>query len=71
MFAYRGLPRSGTRYAVLFEWALACRWWGIDWAQFNSYDGDDMAFLIAVYRTAQQIEAVEAWQHAREAKQHG
>lgn len=65
VFSYQQLPRSGTRYALIFEWALAARWWGIDWAQFNEYDGDEMAFLIAVYRTRRQIEAVEAWWQTR------
>lgn len=45
----------------MLEWALAARWWGMDWAAFCDADGMDQSFLVAVYRTAMQIEAVEAF----------
>lgn len=45
----------------MFEWALAMHWWGIDPRRFEEYDGDEMSYLIAVYRTAMQIESVQAW----------
>lgn len=37
-------------------------WWRIDPRRFEEYDGDEMAYLIAVYRTATQIESVHAWE---------
>lgn len=55
------MPRTGTQYASMLEWALAARWWGMDWAAFCDADGMDQSFLVAVYRTAMQIEAVEAF----------
>ena len=62
---YQGLPRSGTTFQLMFEWALAMHWWGIDPRRFEEYDGDEMAYLIAVYRTAMQIESVQAWDQRR------
>lgn len=62
MFAFRQLPRSGVRYTLILEWFLACRWAGLDWfSDFNELDGDDMAFIVAAYRTNAQIEAVTAY----------
>lgn len=46
----------------MLEWALAAQWWRLDWTVFCDLDGSDQSFLVAVYRTAKQIEAVEAWQ---------
>ncbi len=50
---------------MLLEWFLAARWAGIDglqwFGEFDRLDGDDMAFLVAAYRTHMQIEAVLAW----------
>lgn len=59
------MPRSGTKYAGILEWALAAQWWGVGWEAFCDLDGADQSFLVAVYRTAKQIEAVEAWQHSK------
>jgi hypothetical protein len=61
VFAWH-VPRSGTRFSAILEWALAAQWWRLDWDKFCDLDGIDQSFLVAVYRTAKQIEAVEAWQ---------
>jgi hypothetical protein len=59
VFAYRQIPRSGVRYNIMLEWFLAARWAGLHWFDdFDQLDGDDMAFVVAAYRTHQQIEAV-------------
>lgn len=60
------VPHSGTQYAPVLEWALAARWWGYRSLEaFQQLSGSDQSFLIAVYRTAHQIEAVEAWEQHR------
>lgn len=47
------------RYTIILEWFLACRWAGMDWfSDFDQLDGEDMAFIVAAYRTHMQIEAV-------------
>ncbi len=59
MFSYRQIPRSGVKYSLILEWFLAARWAGLNWFQeFNDLDGEDMAFVVAAYRTNMQIEAV-------------
>jgi hypothetical protein len=56
------VPRSGVSYSLLLEWFLASRWAGLDWfSGFEHLDGDDMAFVVAAYRTSMQIEAVTAY----------
>jgi hypothetical protein len=61
IFSYRGLPRSGVRYNIMFEWFLAAKWAGLHWFDdFDQLDGEDMAFVVAAYRTNQQIESVLA-----------
>jgi hypothetical protein len=51
-----------VRYNLLLEWFLAARWAGINWfSDFEHLDGDDMAFVVAAYRTHMQIEAVVAY----------
>jgi hypothetical protein len=43
----------------MLEWFLASRWAGLDWfGNFSDLDGEDMAFIVAAYRTNMQIEAV-------------
>lgn len=43
----------------MLEWFLAARWAGLHWFDdFDQLDGEDMAFVVAAYRTHQQIEAV-------------
>jgi hypothetical protein len=56
------MPRSGVRYNLMLEWFLAARWAGIPWfGEFDQLDGEDMALVVAAYRTSQQIEAVVAY----------
>jgi hypothetical protein len=62
VFAYQQVPRSGVRYHIMLEWFLAARWAGLGWFDdFDQLDGEDMAFIVAAYRTHQQIEAVVAF----------
>lgn len=62
MFSYRQIPRSGVRYSLVLEWFLAARWAGLDWFNdFDQLDGDDMAFIVAAYRTHMQTEAVVSY----------
>lgn len=62
MFSYRQIPRSGVRYGLMLEWFLAARWAGLGWFdEFDQLDGEDMAFVVAAYRTHQQIEAVVSY----------
>lgn len=43
----------------MLEWFLAALWAGLEWfTDFDQLDGDDMAFIVAAYRTNAQIEAV-------------
>ena len=43
----------------MLEWFLAARWAGLRWFDdFDALDGEDMAFIVAAYRTNLQIEAV-------------
>lgn len=43
----------------MLEWFLAARWAGLNWFdEFSDLDGDDMAFVVAAYRTHMQVEAV-------------
>ena len=56
------IPRSGLKYELILEWFLAARWAGLGWFDdFDQLDGDDMAFIVAAYRTDRQIEAVVAY----------
>jgi hypothetical protein len=50
-----------VRYAPHLEWGLAAQWWGESWERFCAMDGDDQAFLIAVYRTKTRLDAVIQW----------
>lgn len=62
MFSYRQVPRSGVSYSIVLEWFLAARWAGLDWfSDFETLDGDDMAFVVAAYRTSMQIDAVTTY----------
>jgi hypothetical protein len=48
-----------VQYAIILEWFLAARWAGLNWFdEFDQLDGEEMAFVIAAYRTNLQIEAV-------------
>jgi hypothetical protein len=62
VFAYRQIPRSGVKYSLMLEWFLAARWANLHWFDdFDQLDGEDMAFVVAAYRTSMQIEAVVAY----------
>ena len=62
VYSYRQVPRSGVRYEMILEWFLAARWAGISWFDdFDQLDGDDMAFIVAAYRTHHQTEAVVSY----------
>jgi len=62
VFSYRQIPRSGVSYNLILEWFLAARWAGIHWFDdFDQLDSEDMAFVVAAYRTHQQIEAVVSY----------
>jgi len=51
-----------VKYSLILEWFLAARWAGLEWfGEFNDLDGEDMAFVVAAYRTNMQIEAVVAY----------
>ncbi len=68
IFSYRQIPRSGVAYSMLLEWFLAAKWAGLDWFQDfggDLLDGDDMAFIVAAYRTSMQTEAVIAYFQTR------
>lgn len=45
---------------------MAAQWWGYRWEKFTQLDADEQAFLIAVYRTNNQIEAVIAYKRYQE-----
>jgi len=47
----------------MLGWALAAQWWGIPWVEFQRLPGSDQAFLVAVYQTNVQIDAVVAYDH--------
>lgn len=69
MYSYRQIPRSGVKYNLILEWFLAARWAGLDWFnEFSDLDGDDMAFIVAAYRTNAQIEAVVTYYAQKQRK---
>lgn len=46
----------------MLEWFLAARWAHLNWFDdFDPLDGEDMAFIVAAYRTHMQIEAVVSY----------
>lgn len=56
------MPRSGVSYSLMLEWFLAARWAGLDWFNdFDALDGEDMAFIVAAYRTNAMVEAVTTY----------
>lgn len=56
------MPRSGVKYSLILEWFLAARWANLNWfSEFDNLDGDDMAFIVAAYRTNLQVESVTAY----------
>lgn len=60
------VPRSKARYSGLFEALEAARWRGISDAAFEALDRDAQARLIAHYRVSTRLEAVAAWEQAKE-----
>lgn len=50
------------QYNILLEWFYAALWAGLEWFNdFDPLDGEDMAFVVAAYRTHQQIESVVSY----------
>lgn len=64
--AYR-TPRSGLSYAPQLDWALAAQWWHYELEAFYALDGDEQAYLVAVYRAKHQMDAVVAHEQYKEA----
>lgn len=46
----------------VLDYALAAQWWGYRWEEFQELSTDDQSFLIAVYRSQRQIDAVMAYE---------
>jgi Tfp pilus assembly protein PilN len=66
------VPRSKARYSALFEALEAARWRGLTDPEYDALSLDDKARLIAHYRTATRLEAVAAWEQAKELRRkHG
>lgn len=67
------VPRSKARYSALFEALEAARWRGISDAAFDALTRDEQARLLAHYRVSTRLEAVVAWEQAKELRrrQHG
>lgn len=55
-------PPGAIAYAAEYEYLEAARAWGYVWEQFDALHGDQQALIIAHWRTAQRIAAVDAWQ---------
>jgi len=47
---------------------LAAQWWGYKWDEWRSLPVDEQSFLLAVFETNRQIEAVTAYHAERKAK---
>jgi hypothetical protein len=62
------VPRSGIAYEPLLHWGLAAKAWGYKWEEFCALDGDDQAYLVAVYEAEGQIEGVIHKDTMRKAK---
>lgn len=45
---------------------MAAQWWGYRWERFTQLDANEQAFLIAVYRTKNQIDGVIAYKQYQE-----
>lgn len=60
------VPRSKARYSALFEALEAARWRGLTDAEFDALDRDAQARLLAHYRVSTRLEAVAAWEQAKE-----
>lgn len=54
------VKRSGIAFGGVLELALCARWWRYRWEEFEALDPNAQAFLIAVYRAHNQIEAILA-----------
>lgn len=55
-------------YEPILDWAFAAQWWGETWRSFTALDGDEQAFLVAVYRAHNRIEGVLNKDAARRVK---
>jgi hypothetical protein len=65
---YARLPRGDISHSEELSWALACRWWGAEWAAWEALDSEQAAWRIAVYQAEQMTTAVLAWDRERERK---
>ena len=62
------VPRSGVRYARVFEVLEAAHWRGLTDAQFDALDPLEQARIVAHYRAHHQLEAVVAQAQTRDAE---
>ncbi len=60
------VPRGKARMSLLFESLEAARWRGLSDAEYDALDKDGKARVIAHYRTAMRLDAVIAWEQAKE-----
>lgn len=60
------VPRSKARYSALFEALEAARWRGISDAAYDTLPLAEQARLLAHYRVSTRLDAVVAWEQARE-----
>ncbi|KPV48012.1 hypothetical protein SE17_40355, partial [Kouleothrix aurantiaca] len=64
-------PAGKIRYSAEYELLEAARWRGLTWQDFDALEGDDQALIIAHYRTAQRLAAVDAWENRPKKDAHG
>ena len=60
------MPRSKARYSGLFEALEAARWRGISDVEYDTLTRDEQARLLAHYRVSTRLDAVVAWEQAKE-----
>lgn len=47
---------------------MAAQWWHMSWPDFNLLTIDDQEFMIAVYNSKNQIDAVQVYESYRKSK---
>lgn len=62
------LPKSGFKYSAALEWALAAKWAGIPWPDFERMRGEKQSYIIAAYQTANMIEAIQSREENKRAE---